>query len=152
MAVKVGDAAPDFTLKDNHGKDAHLGDFRGRTVVLGFHPLAWTRVCAEQMQDLETNAGRFEKAAAIAFGISVDSTYCKKAWAESLDISKTRLLSDFWPHGDVARRYGIFDDKEGYSKRVTIVLDPEGTVRWMKVYPSSERPDVEEIVRAVEAK
>jgi peroxiredoxin len=150
MALKVGDVAPDFTLKDNHGKEAHLGDFRGMKVVLGFHPLAWTRVCAEQMQDLEASGDRLDKAGAIAFGLSVDSTFCKKAWAESLHISKTRLLSDFWPHGRVAEEYGIFNDQAGTSKRATVVLDAEGKVRWMKVYPNPERPNIDEIVEAVE--
>jgi peroxiredoxin len=150
MALKIGDPAPDFTLKDNHGKPATLGDFRGRKVVLGFHPFAWTKVCAEQMQDLEANADRLAEAGAIAFGLSVDSTFCKKAWAESLGVTKTRLLSDFWPHGEIAMKYGIFNDEAGSSRRVAIVLDTEGMVRWMKIYPNPERPDVEEIMAEVE--
>jgi peroxiredoxin len=150
MGVKVGDEAPDFTLKDNHGKEAKLSDFRGKKVVLGFHPLAWTLVCGQQMQDLEAVADRLERANAIAFGLSIDSTFCKKAWAESLGVSRTRLLSDFWPHGKVAETYGIFNDETGASRRSAIILDEKGIVRWMKVYPSPERPDIEEIMVEVE--
>jgi peroxiredoxin len=150
MALKIGDIAPDFTLKDNHGKDARLGDFRGKKVVLGFHPFAWTSVCGQQMQDLEASVDRFAAAGAIAFGLSIDSTFCKKAWAGSLGVSKTRLLSDFWPHGAVAMQYGIFNDETGASKRATVILDEKGVVRWMKVYPTPERPDINEIAAEVE--
>jgi peroxiredoxin len=150
MALKVGDMAPDFTLKDNHGKEAHLSDFRGKKVVLGFHPFAWTSVCGQQMQDLEANAERLEKANAVAFGLNIDSTFCKKAWAESLDVSKTRLLSDFWPHGGVIGQYGLFNEEMGASKRAAVIVDDKGVVRWMKVYPTPERPDIEEIMKEVE--
>jgi peroxiredoxin len=150
MVLKVGDVAPDFTLKDNHGKEASLGDFRGKKVVLGFHPLAWTSVCGQQMQDLEASAERLEKANAVAFGLSIDTTFSKHAWAESLGVSKTRLLSDFWPHGDVAQTYGIFNDEAGASKRVTVIVDEKGIIRWMKIYPTPERPDIDEIMEEVE--
>jgi peroxiredoxin len=150
MELKVGDTAPDFTLKDNHGKEAHLADFRGKKVVLGFHPFAWTSVCGQQMQDLEASVKRFEKANAVAFGVSIDTTFSKHAWADSLGIEKTRLLSDFWPHGEVADAYGLFDDQAGRSERAVVILDEKGVVRWIKVYPVAERPDIEEILIEVE--
>jgi peroxiredoxin len=150
MELKVGDLAPDFTLKDNHGKEAHLSDFKGKKVVLGFHPFAWTSVCGQQMQDLEAGGERLEKANAVAFGLSIDTTFSKKAWAESLGIEKTRLLSDFWPHGEVADAYGLFDDAVGRTERAVVIVDEKGVVRWMKVYPVPERPDIEEIMVAVE--
>ena len=150
MALKIGDPAPDFTLKDNHGEPAGLSEFKGKKVVLGFHPFAWTKVCAEQMQDLEANAERLAKGGAIAFGISIDSTFCKRAWAKSIGVTETRLLSDFWPHGEIAGKYGIFNDETGASKRVTVIIDAKGMVRWIKVYPTPERPDVEEIMAEVE--
>jgi peroxiredoxin len=150
MELKVGDAAPDFTLKDNHGKEAHLGDFRGKKVVLGFHPFAWTLVCGQQMQDLEASVARLKKANAVAFGISIDTTFSKHAWAKSLNIEATRLLSDFWPHGEVADAYGLFDDHEGRSNRAVVIVDEKGVVRWIKVYPVPERPDIEEILKEVE--
>jgi peroxiredoxin len=148
-AVDVGEVAPDFTIKDNHGKDVNLGRQRGKKVVLGFHPLAWTAVCAQQMKDLEANSDRFAKAGAIAYGLSVDSTFCKKAWAEHLGIEKTQLLSDFWPHGAVAAAYGVFRDAHGTSERAVFIVDEKGTVRFRKIYPIAEVPDIEEIVAAV---
>jgi alkyl hydroperoxide reductase subunit AhpC len=102
------------------------------------------------MQDLEAGGERLEKANAVAFGLSIDTTFSKKAWAESLGIEKTRLLSDFWPHGEVADAYGLFDDAAGRTERAVVIVDEKGVVRWMKVYPVPERPDIEEIMVAVE--
>jgi peroxiredoxin len=150
MELKLGDVARDFTLKDNHGKEAHLSDFRGKKVVLGFHPFAWTSVCAQQMQDLEANLERLEKANAIALGMSCDTSFSKNAWAKDIGVEKTRLLSDFWPHGQVISEYGLFNDEMGASKRATVIVDEKGIVRWIKVYPTPERPDINEIMQEVE--
>jgi peroxiredoxin len=144
--LKMGQVAPDFTLKDHHGKEVTLSQLRGKQVVLGFHPLAWTSVCAEQMKGLEANAERMEKLGAVAFGLSIDSTFCKKAWAESLGIEKTQLLSDFWPHGAVATKFGVFRDADGFSERAVFVLCEKGTVQFQKIYPIKEVPDIEEII------
>ncbi|MFH1312425.1 MAG: peroxiredoxin [Candidatus Eisenbacteria bacterium] len=144
--TNVGDTAPDFTLKDHHGNDVTLSGLKGKQVVLGFHPLAWTGVCTQQMKDLEASADRMDKLNAVALGISVDSTPCKKAWAESMGVEKIRLLSDFWPHGAVAIEYGIFRDEHGTSKRAVLILDDTGKVKFKKIYPIPERPDIEEII------
>ena len=144
--VNVGDTAPDFTLKDHHGNNVTLSELKGKQVVLGFHPLAWTGVCTEQMQDLEANADRMAEVNTVALGISVDSTSCKKAWAESMGVEKIRLISDFWPHGGVALEYGIFRDAHGTSERCVFILDDAGKVKWKKIYPIPERPDIEEII------
>ena len=148
--IEVGDAAPDFTLKDHNGGDVSLAALRGKKVVLGFHPLAWTAVCAQQMKDLEASAAAFEKLGAVALGISVDSSFTKRAWAENLGITKTALLADFWPHGGVASAYGIFREIEGTSKRVVFIVDAAGKVRFKKVYPISQVPDIKEIIAEVE--
>lgn len=144
--LKIGDSAPDFTLKDNSGKEVTLSELRGKKVVLGFHPLAWTSVCAEQMKGLEASFDRFEKLNAVAFGLSIDSTFSKKAWAETLGVEKTRLLSDFWPHGKVAAEYGLFRDADGFSERAVMIVGEDGTVKFQKVYPIKEVPDIEEII------
>jgi alkyl hydroperoxide reductase subunit AhpC len=102
------------------------------------------------MQDLEASVERLEKANAVAFGVSIDTTFSKHAWADNLGIEKTRLLSDFWPHGEVADAYGIFDDSAGRTERAVVILDEKGVVRWIKVYPVAERPDIEEIMIEVE--
>jgi peroxiredoxin len=85
----------------------------------------------------------------VAVGISVDSIPCKKAWAESLGIVNTSLLSDFWPHGEVARLYGIFKDKEGVAARSSILIDDNGKVVFVKVYETKQLPDMAEIVEVI---
>jgi peroxiredoxin len=143
---KVGDNASDFTLKDQNGKEFRLSEQRGRRVLLSFHPAAWTGVCADQMKSLETNQSAFESLNTVAVGLSVDSIPSKKAWADSLGIKKTPLLADFWPHGAVARLFGIFREKGGTSERANIVVDEKGKIVFFKIYPISELPDIKEIV------
>jgi peroxiredoxin len=109
--IQKGETAPDFTLKNHNGEEFKLSDYRGKKVLLSFHPLAWTDICAKQMQSLEENADTFTSLNTVAAGINVDPLPSKKAWAETLGIKKIRLLSDFWPHGEVAGFYGIFREK-----------------------------------------
>ena len=149
--IEVGDVAPDFTLKDQNGKDVALSDFKGKKkVVLSFHPQAWTSVCRAQMQDLEKYKGDSDRLDAVALGLSVDSVPCKAAWAEAIGIKETPLLADFWPHGGVAQAYGIFREKNGFSERTVFIVDKEGVVRFKKIYPIKEVPDIEEILKALE--
>jgi peroxiredoxin len=144
--IMIGEKVGDFTLKDQHGKDFTLSEYAGKKVLLSFHPLAWTSVCARQMQSLEENRESFEKINTVAVGVSVDSTPCKKAWAKELKIENTRLLSDFWPHGGLANKLGIFRDMEGFSERANIIIDEKGHVAFIKVYPIPELPDIKEIL------
>jgi peroxiredoxin len=119
-AIKVGDKAPDFTLKDQHNKELHLSELKlkGKKVLLSFHPLAWTKVCARQMQSLEKNREVLDGLNTVALGLSVDTVPSKHAWARELGIKETRLLSDFWPHGKVAKLYGVFKDENGIWMRM----------------------------------
>ena len=144
--IKTGLTAPDFTLKDHEEGVLKLSAFKGKKVLLSFHPLAWTGICAEQMKSLETNGEELEKNNTVALGISVDSVPCKAAWAKELGIKNTRLLADFWPHGGVAAAYGIFRDQNGISERANIIIDENGTIIFGKIYPISELPDMEEIL------
>jgi peroxiredoxin len=148
-SIEVGDVAPDFTLKDQTEKEISLSSLRGKKVVLSFHPLAWTSVCKLQMQDLEKHKADFDRLGAVALGLSVDSVPCKRAWAEAIGVQQTSLLADFWPHGGVAQAYGIFREKPGSSERAVLVLDREGVVRFKKIYPIKEVPDIGEIIKAV---
>lgn len=147
--VAVGEKLHDFTLKDQHGNDVTLSSFIGKKVLLSFHPLAWTSVCAKQMQSLEENRGAIEKKNAVALGVSVDSVPSKKAWARELKIEDTKLLADFWPHGGLASKLGIFRDKDGISERANIIVDENGRVMFIKVYPISDLPDISEILKAL---
>jgi peroxiredoxin len=118
--------------------------------VLSFHPLAWTNVCKLQMQDLEKNKAQFDRLGAVALGISVDSVPSKKAWAADIGVEQTSLLADFWPHGGVASAYGIFREAGGTSERAAVIVDKDGVIRFKKVYPSSEVPDIAEILKALQ--
>lgn len=144
--ISVGMDAPDFTLKDHNNKAMHLAELRDKKVLLSFHPLAWTKVCADQMKSLETNQERFKELNTVALGVSIDSVPSKKAWAKDLGIEKTRLLADFWPHGEVASLYEIFRHNEGFSERANIILDEKQRVVFTKIYPVSQLPDIDEII------
>lgn len=144
--IKVGDNAPDFTLKDHNRNDVKLSEFKGKRVLLSFHPLAWTKVCAEQMKSLEAHAKTFAELNTVALGISVDTVPSKNAWAKELGIEVTRLLCDFWPHGALAKSYGIFREKAGTSERANILIDEKGVVSFAKVYEISQLPDINEIL------
>ena len=148
--VKKGDEARDFSLSDQDGKVIQLSALRGKKVLLSFHPLAWTSVCAEQMKALEKNRSRFEKLNTVALGLSVDTVPSKKAWAKELGIKKTSLLSDFWPHGEAAILYGIFRQEDGVSERANIIVDGKGKIVFVKVYPIAQLPDIEEIFKVLE--
>jgi len=146
MSVNVGDIAPDFVLKDQNETEYKLSNYRGKkNVVLSFHPLAWTSVCALQMQDLENQQAGFERLDTVSLGLSVDSLYTQRSWADSLNVKETALLADFWPQGDVAKKYGVFREADGFSERAVFVIDKNGIIRFKKIYPIKEVPDVEEI-------
>ncbi len=144
--LKVGDIAPDFSLPDQNDREIRLSKFKGKRVLLSFHPLAWTPVCAQQMKDLEAHAADFERLNAVALGLSVDTVPSKLAWAEHLGISRTPLPSDFWPHGRVAHAYGIFRPDEGVSERANIIVDEKGIIAYLNVYPIEQLPDIRAIV------
>jgi len=144
--IKIGVKAKDFALKDHNDKEFKLSQFKGKRVLLSFHPLAWTGVCAQQMKSLEANKKTLGSLNTVAVGISVDTVPSKKAWAKSLGIKSTSLLSDFWPHGKVAKLYGIFRDKNGFSERANIVVDENQKVVFFKVYPISQLPNMNEII------
>lgn len=145
MTIKVGEGTKDFYLKDQNDVVVNLYEFRGRKVLLSFHPLAWTSVCATQMKLIEENYERFKEFNTEPLGISVDPVPSKKAWAESLGLKKLRILSDFWPHGQVSSDFGLFIERFGFSERANILLDENGKVIFVKVYPIREVPDFEEL-------
>jgi len=149
--IAIGSKAPDFVLKDQNGKSVRLSSFSGKKLLLSFRPLAWTAVCHDQMRSLEENHLSFDELNTVALGIGVDSVPSNKTWAQSMDIKNTRLLSDFWPHGEVANLYGIFREKDGFSERANIIINEEQEVIFAKTYPTSQLPDFEEIVKFLES-
>ncbi len=144
--AQPGDPARNFSLKDQNDKTFDLYEQADKRVLLSFHPLAWTEFCAAQMKSLEENREKLASLNCIPVGISVDSVPCKKAWAKSLAIKETPLLCDFWPHGAVAMKYGIFREENGFSERANVIVDAKQRVLFVKIYPVHSVPDIQEIV------
>lgn len=149
--ITVGRRVQDFSLPDHEGQQVRLSTIRGKKILLSWHPLAWTSLCAEQMKTLEKNRLAFARLNTVALGLSVDTVPSKKAWAATLKIKETRLLSDFWPHGKVAKSLGLFRPIQGSSERANIILDETGKVVFVKVYPIKELPDITEILTFLKA-
>jgi peroxiredoxin (alkyl hydroperoxide reductase subunit C) len=146
--IKAGDEAPDFELRSHRGGTVKLSDFRGRkNVVVAFHPLAFTPVCAAQMSGYEASSGRLEEADAVVLGLSIDAQPAKTAWAKTLGSISFDLLSDFYPHGGVAQKYGVFRQKDGISERAIFLVDKQGKVAWSRVYDIPEQPNNEDLFR-----
>jgi len=147
--IPVGTVAPDFELRSHTGRTVKLSDFRGKQrVVVAFHPLAFTPVCATQMQTYERERPRLEQLGTHVLAISVDASPAKKAWAESLGGISYDLLSDFHPHGKVASDYGVMR-ADGISERAVFVVDKAGTIAWAKQYQIPEQPDLAELFAAL---
>jgi len=144
--IQVGDVFGDFSLKSHTETVVDTTALAGKKILLSFHPLAWTEVCAKQMQSLEANCEAFQSLNTVPLGFSVDSVPCKKAWAKSLGIEKVNLLADFWPHGGIAAKLGIFIDKFGFSERANVILDEQRKAIFVKVYPIRELPDINEVL------
>jgi len=146
MSLKVGDEAPDFELRSHRGGSIKLSDFRGKKkVVIAFHPLAFTPVCATQMSGYQSSLDRFDALNAAVLGLSVDAQPAKAAWAQSLGSISFDLLSDFHPQGAVARQYGVFRENDGISERAIFVVDEQGRIAWARTYEIPEQPDTNEL-------
>jgi len=143
--MQLGDIVPDFTLKDQNNEDFNLYDIKDKLVLLSFHPLAWTGVCAKQMQSLESSKSEFDELGVTAVGVSVDSIPSKKAWAENLGIKETKLLADFWSHGALAKSLGLFNEDKGISKRANVLIGKNKEIVFMKIYEMSIVPNLDEI-------
>jgi peroxiredoxin len=147
--ITKGETAPDFTLKDQDNKEFTLSKQKGKRVLLSFQPLAWTPVCQNQMKGLEAYYDEIAALNTVPIGLSVDSRQSKKAWADSLGIKKLRMLADFWPHGAVAKAYGVFREADGHSERANVIVDETGKVAWIKVYDLGTLPDIPELIAAL---
>ena len=151
MSLQVGTTAPDFELSSHRGGRVRLSSFRGeKNVILAFHPLAFTPVCATQMQNYETDKVWFDTHETCLLGISVDATPAKAEWAKALGGVSFDLLSDFHPHGAVADAYGVLRD-DGVSERAIFVTDKTGCVVFAKVYDIPALPDNAEVRQAIVA-
>ncbi len=147
--LKVGDSAPDFTLRTGKREEWHLSDFRGKkNVVLAFVPYAFSRVCSAQLPSYEAELERFKDFDTEVVSISMDSTHALNAWAKSMQTSFP-LLSDFYPQGQVVDLYGIRNPL-GMPERAVIVIDKQGIIRSIEVLNSpGDMPDNEDLFEAL---
>jgi mycoredoxin-dependent peroxiredoxin len=149
MAVEVGDKAPDFELKDQHGTPVKLSSFAGqKNVVLVFYPLAFSGVCSGELAAMRDEFPEASRDDVELLTVSVDSGYSLRAWDDAEHFG-FGLLSDFWPHGGVARTYGVFDENLGIATRGTFIIDKNGVVRWKVVNPVPQARDIAEYQKAL---
>jgi mycoredoxin-dependent peroxiredoxin len=141
VSVEIGDVAPDFELKDQTGQPVRLSDYRGKkAVVLVFYPLTFTGVCESEMCGIRDSMDAFRTEEVETLAISVDSPPVHQRWAHEQGFDFP-LLSDFWPHGEVAQRYGVFEERLGIAARATFVIDRDGTVVYTDRNPVPEARD-----------
>jgi peroxiredoxin len=148
MSIAVGQPAPDFTLKDQDQKDVRLGDLRGKNVVIVFYPLDWSPVCTNEHACFVNDMKKFESLNAQILGLSVDSVWSHKAYAEKMGI-QYRLLADFQPRGSVAEKFGVYLADKGITARAIAVVDKTGNIAWFKQYEILQVPDVTEVAEAI---
>jgi peroxiredoxin (alkyl hydroperoxide reductase subunit C) len=150
LMVKVGNRAPDFTLPSVSGEKVSLSQYRGKkNVVLSFVPAAWTPVCSDQWPGYNIIKDIFQQNDAILFGITVDNIPTLFAWTNQMGKLWFPVLSDFWPHGAVAKKYGVLRS-DGVSERALFVIDKKGTIRYIDVHDINKRPPLEDLVGALE--
>lgn len=139
MTLKIGDQAPDFNRPATRKRTISLADYRGKNVVLVFFPQAWTPIWTDQIPSYEADIAKFKGLNAQVLGISVDHVPCLEAWAESLGGISYPLVSDFWPHGEVSKAYGVFRE-EGFSERAIFIIDKEGIIQFIDVHDIDDQP------------
>lgn len=154
LTVKVGDKAPDFTLPSIDGDEVSLSDYLGKkNVVISFVPAAWTPVCSDQWPGYNAFKEIFDQHNATLLGISVDNTPTLFAWTHEMDIITGSVwfpvLSDFWPHGQTAAKYGVLRS-DGVSERALFVIDKKGIIRFIDVHDINTRPSFEDLVRELD--
>ncbi|WP_328614507.1 peroxiredoxin [Amycolatopsis sp. NBC_00355] len=141
MTVEVGSEAPDFTLNDYNKQPVQLSSFRGdKPVLVVFYPFAFSGICTGELCQLRDEFADYDNKGVQVLGVSVDTPFSLKAWAEK-EGYQFPLLSDFWPHGDVARAYGVFNEQAGLAVRGTFLVDKEGVVRFAEVNAPGEARD-----------
>jgi len=150
LKVKFGDPAPDFTLPSVTGEKVSLSQYRDKkNVVLSFVPAAWTPVCSDQWPGYNIIKGVFDEHEAVLIGITVDNIPTLFAWTNQMGKLWFPVVSDFWPHGEVAAKYGILRS-DGVTERALFVFDKKGTLRYIDVHDINKRPPLENLVKELE--
>ena len=149
MPIQVGEEAPEFELKDQDGQARRLSDYREKkNVVLVFYPLAFSGICTGELCQLRDEFADYDNKGVQVLGVSVDTPFSLKAWSEK-EGYQFPLLSDFWPHGEVARAYGVFNEQAGLAVRGTFLIDKDGVVRFAEVNAPGEARDQQGWKKAV---
>lgn len=149
MSLIIGDEAPEFSLANQFGETVNLSDFRGKKpVVLVFYPLSFSGICTGELCEIRDNFDRFKNADVELLAVSVDSKYVQKQFAEHehYDFS---VLADFWPHGEVAKKYGVFLEESGISNRATFVINKDGVLVAKFVTAPGQARSLDEYDRAL---
>src|SRR4051794_22557607 len=149
MAVEVGDKAPDFTLRNQFKEEVTLSDFRGeKNVLIVFYPFAFTGVCTGEMCAIRDERVEFENETTAVLAISTDTVASLRIFADQEKL-EFPLLSDFWPHGDVAKKFGVFNEALGAATRGTFIIDKDGVVRCKVVNDIPDARNQEEYKKAL---
>ena len=150
MPPSIGAPAPEFTLKDQDQKEVKLSDYKGKkNVVLVFYPLDWSPVCTKEHACMVNDMKSFETLDAEILGVSVDSVWSHKAYAEKMGIHYS-LLADFQPRGAMAEKYGVYLPEKGITGRSIFIVDKQGKIAWVKNYDIPVVPDVKEVASALQ--
>ncbi len=151
MSLEIGDKAPVFTLKNQSGEMVSLADFEGKkNVLVMFYPFAFSGICTGEICEINEDLPKFQNDDVEMISISCDPHHALRAFAEKENI-KTILLSDFWPHGAVAKDYGVFLEDLGFANRGTFLIDKSGIVRWKTITSPGEARVSEEYKKALAA-
>jgi peroxiredoxin len=140
MTVSIGDIAPDFTLKNQHGQEVSLSSLRGKPVVIVFFPFAFTGICTGELCEIRDNLSVFTDEGAVVVAISCDAFFSNRVFSDREGYTFD-ILSDFWPHGAVSQAYGVFEESAGAARRATFLVDADGVVRWTVDNPLGEARD-----------
>lgn len=146
----VGAAAPEFAMTDTHGRTVTSESLAGTAYMLVFVPFAFSDTCTNELIDLRGAEDLLNRDGLKVIVVSCDSVYTLKAWADTHSY-RAELLSDFWPHGEVSRQYGVFNPRKGLATRGTFLVDAAGVVRWAIVNPEGEARDLADYRAAVES-
>lgn len=146
MPLQPGEKAPDFNLPAHTGQNVSLSNYKGRRVIVAFHPATFTGGCQIQVKGFKENYEEFKKLGAEILEISTDSVHSQKVWAEQLGGMPYPLLADNWPHGATGKAYGVLNEERGTDRRSVFLVDSNGVVRWSKVYEPGTLPDSNEIL------
>ena len=149
--LQIGGPAPDFTLRDQFGQDVTLSSFRGtKAVAIFFYPFAFSGVCTGEMTGIRDRLDEFLTFDSEVLTVSCDSVYALRTFAEAEGLNFP-MLSDFWPHGEIARAYDVFDERSGAARRSSYIVDKDGLVSWSVHNANADGRDLDEHLRQLAA-